>query len=516
MELSKEQKIAFNKYVQGHNIFITGPGGTGKSELIRMIYKHANACSKQIHVTALTGCAAILLNCQAKTLHCWAGIGIANRTIEQLITKIKKNNVSNKIWKKTNILVIDEVSMLSLKLFNMLNVIGKSIRKNQKPFGGIQLIFSGDFYQLPPVGDKDDLDTQRFCFESDDWNSVFHRDCQIELKKIFRQTDEIYSTILNQIREGKIKKRSNELLLEYVGRQKDQNLVAEPTKLFPTRNKVEQINISKMSALTSEEKEYKIKYKNNLKIKKIDGEGITNNDEEMTNQDEEITDQDVKIELDFLSGSLTCEKELKLKVGAQVMSIINIKSEAGDILICNGSQGIITEFCVFTGCPKVKYNNGIHMVMTRHVWESDKIPGIGVSQVPLILSWALTIHKSQGATLDAAEIDVGSGIFECGQTYVALSRVKSLNGLYLTSFDATRIRINKKVKEFYESLKLYHESKEQGKEVYVPLVIAEEIQVANPEGTNRFINYQYVEDNTELVEEKYHDTSSDIKVIRIS
>jgi len=260
MELSKEQQIAFDKYVQGHNIFITGPGGAGKSELIRLIYKHAYSQFKDIHVTALTGCASILLNCKAKTLHSWAGIGLGNATTEQLIFKIKKNKFLKSIWKKTDILVVDEVSMLSLKLFNMLNDIGKAVRGNQKPFGGIQLIFSGDFYQLPPVGDKDDIDTQRFCFESDDWNSIFHRDCQIELKKIFRQTDEIYSTILNQIREGKIKRRSNDLLLEYVGREIDPNLIAEPTKLFPTKNKVEQINFSKMSELHGEEKEYKIKY----------------------------------------------------------------------------------------------------------------------------------------------------------------------------------------------------------------------------------------------------------------
>jgi ATP-dependent DNA helicase PIF1 len=503
MELSREQQIAFDKYVQGHNIFITGPGGTGKSELIRMIYKHAFSRFKNIHVTALTGCASILLNCKAKTLHSWAGIGLGNRTTEQLVTKIKKNKFLKSVWKETDILVVDEVSMLSLKLFNMLNTIGKAIRKNQKPFGGIQVIFSGDFYQLPPVGDKDDLDTQRFCFESDDWNSVFHRDSQIELKKIFRQTDDIYSSILNQIREGRIKKRSNELLLEYVGREKDPNLVAEPTKLFPTKNKVEQINISKMSALHSDEKEYKMKYLKDLEM--------TKGEKEIRRQ---FTDHDIQIELDFLSGNLMCEKEIKMKIRAQVMCVINIKSESGDILICNGSQGIITEFCEFTGCPKVKYNNGIHMIMTRHVWNSDKIPGIGVSQVPLMLSWALTIHKSQGATLDAAEIDVGSGIFECGQTYVALSRVKSLNGLYLTSFDATRIRINKKVKEFYESLQLYHESKEQGKEVYVPLVIAEEIPVAVPEGTNRFINYQYVE--APLVEEKYDDETPRVKVIKLT
>ena len=204
------------------------------------------------------------------------------------------------------------------------------------------------------------------------------------------------------------------------------------------------------------------------------------------------------------------------------MCIVNIKSEQGDILICNGSQGIIKEFCEITGCPKVKYNNGIEMVMIRHVWESDKIPGIGVSQVPLILAWALTIHKSQGATMDAAEIDVGSGIFECGQTYVALSRVKSLDGLYLTSFDAKRIRINKKVKEFYESLTLYHQTKETNEEVYVPLVIAEAIPIAQPIGSNPFIDYQYqevhVQPQTELSEEKYDDDTpiSTIKIIKIN
>jgi ATP-dependent DNA helicase PIF1 len=515
MELSKEQQIAFDKYVQGHNIFITGPGGAGKSELIRLIYKHANSRFKDIHVTALTGCASILLNCKAKTLHSWAGIGLGNSSIENLILKVKKNKFLKAIWKDTDILVVDEVSMLSLKLFNMLNAIGRAVRGNQKPFGGIQLIFSGDFYQLPPVGDHLEPDTQRFCFESDDWNSVFHRDCQIELKKIFRQTDEIYSTILNQIREGKIKRKSNDLLLGYVGRKISPDLVAEPTKLFPTKNKVEQINFMRMSSLHNDEKEFKIKYLKDLEM--------TKGEKEIRRQ---FTEQDIQLELDFLASNLMCEKDTKLKVGAQVMCIVNIKSEQGDILICNGSQGIIKEFCEFTGSPKVKFNNGIEMIMVRHIWASDKIPGIGVSQVPLILSWALTIHKSQGATLDAAEIDVGSGIFECGQTYVALSRVKSLNGLYLTSFDAKRIKINKKVKEYYESLKLYHDSKEQNQEIYVPLVIAEEIPVAIPtnevsEISNPFINYQYVEAKAELTVENYDEPvvkvnkDPNIKIINI-
>ena len=254
--------------------------------------------------------------------------------------------------------------------------------------------------------------------------------------KIIRQTDEIYSTILNQIREGKIKRRSNDLLMEYVGRPFAANLVAEPTKLFPTRNKVENINNSKMFALQGEEKVFNIKYL----------EARMN-----------FTDKEIQLELDFLANNLICEKEMKLKIGAQVMCVVNIQSDTG-LEVCNGSQGIITGFCDITGCPRVKFNNNIDRIMMRNIWASDKIPGIGVSQIPLILAWALTIHKSQGATLDAAEIDVGSGIFECGQTYVALSRVKSLDGLYLTSFDAKRIRINKKVKEYYDALSLQQEN----------------------------------------------------------
>jgi ATP-dependent DNA helicase PIF1 len=182
----------------------------------------------------------------------------------------------------------------------------------------------------------------------------------------------------------------------------------------------------------------------------------------------QYTREDIQTELDYLTGNLICDKNIKIKVGAQVMCIINIQMP-NEEMICNGSQGIVTRFCQTTNQPIVKYNNGIEMVMSRHIWPSENIPGIGVSQVPLILAWALTIHKSQGATLDTAEIDVGSGIFECGQTYVALSRVKSLNGLYLTSFDAGRIKINKKVKEYYESLTLFQE--QEKKEVSTELNI---------------------------------------------
>ena len=498
MEFSREQQIAFTKYLEGKNVFITGPGGSGKSLLIQKIYEHAASKYKDIHVTALTGCAAVLLNCKAKTLHSWAGIGLGNLSVDQLIAKIKRSKYSKNSWRSTDILIVDEVSMLSLRLFGLLNIIGQAVRNDPRPFGGIQVIFSGDFYQLPPVGSKEDEDSGRFCFESDEWNSMFHKDDQIQLQKIFRQKDEIYSSILNQIREGVIKRKTNDLLLQYVGRQVDPGLVTMPTKLFPTRSKVDQLNLQQMAALGGDCLEFVSKHVLDAEMTK------TEQRERML-----FTDKEIQMELDYLSGNLLCDKVVKLKKGAQVMCVVNIRAEGsgGNIIVCNGSQGLVVGFCEVTGCPRVKYNNGIEMIMTRHVWLSERIPGIGVSQVPLILAWAITIHKSQGATLDAAEIDAGSGIFECGQTYVALSRVKSLDGLYLTSFDPRRIRINKKVKEFYESLKTYHESKERNVEVYVPLVFAEQIPVAeeirhdeNPFIQNPFVDYQYVE--AELLSQK--------------
>jgi ATP-dependent DNA helicase PIF1 len=194
-----------------------------------------------------------------------------------------------------------------------------------------------------------------------------------------------------------------------------------------------------MNNLTTKEYEYKVKYHSDLEMSA---------QERITRLG--YTKEQIQTELMFLQSNLRCEEIVKLKVGAQVMCIVNIQLDNGDIL-CNGAQGIVTDVSV-QGMPVVKYKNGYQMTMSPHIWPSELIPGIGVSQVPLILAWALTIHKAQGSTLDIAEVDAGSGIFECGQTYVALSRVKSLEGLYLSSFDAKRVRINKKVQEFYEVL----------------------------------------------------------------
>jgi len=459
MNYSEEQINAFTAYTQGTNIFITGPGGTGKTALIKYIQKDAARKGFQIQVCALTGCAAVLLECKAKTLHSWAGIGLGTASLDQLTTKIMKNRYAKDNWKNTDILVVDEVSMMSQKLFELLDAIGKTIRKNSKPFGGIQLIFSGDFYQLPPVGDKDDPETVKFCFESMLWSQTFSLKKHVQLTKIFRQADPVYQKILNQIREGRLKRSSNEMLLHNVGRQFLQGNEVRPTKLFPTRNKVEQVNTKEMNGLKTDELEYKLKYHSDLEMTAT----------EMVKR-RQFTREQIQTELLYLKANLRCDEVVKLKVGAQVMCIVNIELDNGQTL-CNGSQGVITRLSE-QGLPVVKFGS-FETVMGYHVWPSENIPGIGVSQLPLILAWALTIHKSQGATLDIAEIDAGSGIFECGQTYVALSRVKSLEGLYLTSFDASKIKVSRKVQEFYNSISINDDKKEE-------VIVTKAIAVAEP------------------------------------
>jgi ATP-dependent DNA helicase PIF1 len=191
MTLSDKQDEAFNLFKKNKNLFLTGPGGSGKTYLIKLFYNYAISNNKNIQVCALTGCAAVLLNCKASTIHSWSGIGIANGFNNNIIKKAVSNKYVKKKWKAIDILIIDEVSMMSKKIFNILNEIAKQIRKNDKPFGGIQVILSGDFYQLPPVSkyninnqDSDnDIEKSMFCFESDHWNEVIDNSIELNYKQ---------------------------------------------------------------------------------------------------------------------------------------------------------------------------------------------------------------------------------------------------------------------------------------------------------------------------------------------
>jgi ATP-dependent DNA helicase PIF1 len=441
MSLSEEQEQAFNLYASRKNVFITGPGGTGKSALIRKIWLHSTSQSKKIQVCALTGCAAVLLRCRAKTVHSFAGIGLGNGDPIDIVTKITKSKYKKRAWLDVEVLIVDEVSMLSKRLFELLDFVAKTVRRNDKPFGGIQLIFSGDFYQLPPISDT--REPPEFCFESPLWSETFPKESHVQLIKIFRQSDQVYVSILNQIREGKMKRSSINILETCVGRPIPEDSKITPTKLYPIRSKVDEINATEMSKLTTEAIEYPVKIVN-----------IAPTTSEERRELSKFTKEEIDKETAYLQSTLLNNDVLQLKVGAQVMCTVNLDCGTGEPVLCNGSQGIITRISA-TGVPIVCYTNGIEMAMDYHTWASEKMPGVGVASIPLILAWALTIHKSQGATMDMAEIDVGSSIFECGQTYVALSRVKSLDGLYLTSLDISKIKINKKVHDFYRGLKAF-------------------------------------------------------------
>lgn len=431
--LTVTQKNVIDKFINGNNIFITGPGGCGKSYLIGEIITIAEQMKRKIDVTALTGCAAVLLGHNAKTLNSWSGIGIANKDVEKIIEDVITNKRKRKKWSQCDVLIIDEVSMLSKRIFEILDAIGKQIRRSDKPFGGIQVIFSGDFYQLPPVGDEFDGSNQ-FCFESEKWKETFN-DNQVCLKKVFRQTDEVYKKILNQIRKGKISKDSYDTLMSCVDKKNTSDI--EPVRLYPKKYTVDEINKKYNAELNGQQVTYDVKLTN----KKV----VEDNDNRV------ITDEKEKSKI-MGGSSIKYNEKIQLKVGSQVMCIINYDMES-EQKICNGSCGKVIGFTINKE-PIVKFHNGrlIEMATTVQKIEYDE-KEYEVEYMPLILSWAMTIHKSQGASLDIAEVDIGSDVFECGQTYVALSRVRSLEGLYLKSFDVQKIKIKKIVKEFYEMIK---------------------------------------------------------------
>ena len=441
--LTKEQRFVIDELLKNKNIALMGAAGCGKSYLLSVIYNeypklkkdYMSKCNPwcvaktpRIQICALTGCAALLLGKKAKTLHSWAGIGLGKGSVSELLNKIRKNTKAMHNWLCTDLLIIDEVSMMTAELLDKLNALAKRVRANNKAFGGIQLMLVGDFYQLPPVNKGDEPTI--FAFEADTWKESIN--VAIELTQIQRQKDIMFQKVLKEARMGELSKESCDILSSHQGRDWKENKI-RPTLLFPKRAEVEMINSNNIRALTGQRYRYKARLVYDGKVP----DGFDENDETF-----------IRILQKFDSDS-PYYKELELVSGAQVILITNIDTNAG---LVNGSRGVVVGFTPTMGLPIVEFINGKKEVIGAHTWEVEGYEFVSRSQIPLRLAWAQTIHTSQGSTLDAALIDIGSGVFEYGQAYVALSRVRNLDSLYVYDFVPTAFKVHPKVKAFYSTL----------------------------------------------------------------
>ena len=467
IKLSIEQQSALQDFEEGKNLFITGPAGTGKTTLVQELVKSAAHRGKKMQITAMTGCAALLLGKGARTIHSWSGIKVDSAKAMDIVHRVLKNDKNYSNWESTDILHVDEVSMMSQKMFEMLDVIGRAIRnKDNLPFGGLQVIFTGDFYQLPPIGKSDDPGSDVFCFRSPRWTQIFPLENHIVLSTIFRQNEGSFQSVLGGVRKGALTKEHIEVLKSRLNRtyNPDEHENCSLTRLVPTRKQADFINDTEFTKLDSQCYDYCLVEKYNCTEYLETNQPIRQTDLDKCKKTPMRYKED---ELKCLKSSAPCRDKLELKTGATVMCLVNFDLEEG---ICNGSIGTILDFR-FKGdfpVPVVKFTNGIIREIHRKYWQSDEYPSVAIGQIPLCLAWAVTIHKSQGATLPMAEIDIGTKIFECGQTYVGLSRVKSLDGLYISGFNPGKIRVNHLVTAFYNSIPPieyeYEEDEEQDEE----------------------------------------------------
>ena len=418
MSLTICQREVLNKTLNGCSVLISGSAGTGKSFLTRHIITQLKLKNgtKNIGVVAPTGIAAS--NIDGTTIHAWAGIGIGEGDIDALIKKVRSNKPAYQRWKSTRALIIDEISMLDGDLFTKLNNIAQAIRSNSRPFGGIQLILVGDFYQLPPVQVKEN----GFAFECDAWNDARIQKC--ELTEVIRQKgDDKFIEVLNKIRVGQCPDYIVDILEKcHVDNKPPPTDGIIPTKLYCMNRDVDRENSFHLERLPESSKIYK--------ATDLFGPGTPFGAEQKLT---EMLDKKM-------------QRTLELKIGAQVMLTKNMV----DFNLVNGSRGIVHDFAEH-GAPIVKFANGVIMTMERHEIEQKFITAKCTrSQYPLKLGWALTIHKAQGSTIERAEIQV-SGAFAAGQTYVAVSRCTTLNGMWIAGDKITKrhIFIDPKVVNFY-------------------------------------------------------------------
>jgi len=419
-KLSEKQQSAFDLINKGENILMTAPAGYGKSFVIEKVA--SKYTSFKIGITSTTGTSAILIG--GSTLHSFLGIGLGTADVSQIYLNIKKNSYIHKRWKELDILIIDEVSMLSPVLFDKIEQLARVIRKNENPFGGIQLILSADFFQLPVVGDSNS-----FCFDAKSWDSCIPKSNIIVFDQNFRQDNIVFQKILMEIRYGNVSDESIEILRT----RENVKLVNEngilPTKIFSLNRDVDNEN----------EKEL-----NNLVVKNPDLEFY-----------------EYEITYDVLKKSMknfnmeerirkTCNVPFTLQLckGAQVMLMFNLDL---DLKLCNGSRGVVVGFD--GDIPIVKFLNGITMPIVHKTWtiEENGEPIFTFTQIPLKVAFAVSAHKVQGITIDYAEVDL-TNIFEFGQAYVALSRCRTLEGLSIIHLNKECFKAHPRVVEFYNSL----------------------------------------------------------------
>lgn len=413
MNLSKRQQEVVDHVLNKKNVFFTGSAGCGKSFVLQHIVELLPRTTT--FITALTGAAAIRI--RGTTLHSWAGIRLGNGTREELLARLTRQAYHNIASAVT--LIIDEVSMLTAELFDKIEWIAQQVRANETPFGGIQLIMSGDFYQLPPVNKKlhqDDPDVQML-FESDRFDVCVPH--VIELDEIFRQRDQRFINMLNEVRHNRC---SQETLatLTWLARPLKFDDGITPTKLFCRNVNVDIQNARELARLKTEE--YKFTAKDDGK------------DPWLSQMDTHCSAPSV----------------LRLRVGAQVILLFN---DPGNRLLVNGSRGVVTRFD--NELPVVKFACGVEQCVEWHTWTlEDRRGNILASryQIPLMLGFCASIHRAQGLTIDRLEVKIDDA-FEYGMAYVALSRATDLDGLRVVAYDARKFRINPKVRKWYKKIR---------------------------------------------------------------
>lgn len=433
IELSEEQNKALDLFKKGKNLLIIGSGGTGKSRLIQEMRYHITKGShignKTIVVTATTGIASYNIN--GITINAFLGIGTGEQDIDILVRKIQRKPPVRDRIRNVDILVIDEISMMSAELFEKVNAVCQTIRRSSAPFGGIQIVLTGDFLQLNPVFNKNmnlfkEQDT-RLVFESSVFNKYFNKTNTVTLKQNFRQSDAKFLQLLQRIRLGEHTEEDVTLLrTRLVSKlKKSKEDMEGAVHLVASNRQAQEINRINLN-------------KNAEKVIKYDATFIEAGDPEMSGELKK------ELQSQFTQKGITM---IELKKNVRVMLLKNLSVEDG---LVNGSIGTVTEYeC---GFPVVTFDNGIQRAITPVEWELE----LGNSsckavQVPLMLCWALTIHKSQSLTIDKAILDLGE-CFCNHQVYVALSRVRSLDGVYITSFNPNKVQVCEKVKDYLKDI----------------------------------------------------------------